>query len=171
MSFKSIIRIVLLVFVVGSVAFLIAKELGFDVFSGDEAPPPASTAATAPPARAAGDAEEGFVLYYFHGYSRCSTCRTIEKYLTEEVEADFATGLTNGVLELRPVNVEEPENRHFVKDFKLVSSSAVIAELKGDEVLRSKTLNLVWKLVRDESAFKEYVRSEILNFMGGGGER
>ncbi|MFH1830620.1 MAG: nitrophenyl compound nitroreductase subunit ArsF family protein [Pseudomonadota bacterium] len=161
MPLKSVIRIVLLIFVVGSVTFLIAKEYGFDTFRSAEAPPSSVTKVAA----------ERFVLFYFHGYRRCFTCRAIEKYLAEEAKADFAGGLASGAFEWRPVNVEEPENRHFIKDFGLVSSTAVIAEMRSDEVERSKKLDLVWRLVRDEPAFKEYVKNEVLNFINGGRQR
>lgn len=171
MSFKSIVRIVLLVFVVGSVLFLIAKEYGFDAFRCDKVPPASSENVAAPAPSAPADARERFVLFYFHGYKRCFTCRTIEKYLAEEWEADFSTGLAGNGLEWRPLNVEDPGNRHFVEDLGLVSSTAVIAEMKGDTVGRSKKLDLVWRLVRDEAAFKDYVRNEILGFMEGGDER
>jgi hypothetical protein len=171
MSFQSIIRIVLLAFVVGSVLFLIAKEYGFDAFRGDNALPASSEKVAAPAPSAPADAEERFVLFYFYGNRRCFTCRTIEKYLAEELEADFATGLVGSGLEWRPLNVEEPENRHFITDLQLVSSTAVIAEMKGGSVERSKKLDLVWKLARDEAAFKEYVRNEVLGFMEGGGGR
>jgi len=166
-SFKSIIRIVLLIFVVGSVSFLIAKEYGFDSFKNEVPLPASNETAAAPAPRAAEDEGDGVVLYYFHGYRRCFTCRTIEKYLAEEMEADFAAG----PLEWRPVNVEEPGNQHFIRDFGLVSSTALIAEMKGGSIERSKKLDLVWRLVKDEAAFKEYVRNEILSFMEGGSGR
>lgn len=167
MSFKSVVRVVLLIFVVGSVSFLIAKEYGFDSFK-NEAPLPASNETAAAPApRAAEDASDGVVLYYFYGYRRCFTCRAIEKYLAEEIEADFAAG----PVRWRPVNVEEPGNQHFIRDFGLVSSTALIAEMKGGSVERSKKLDLVWKLVRDKPAFMEYIKSETEGFIGKGGRR
>ena len=165
---KSIVRIVLIVFVVGSVSFLIAREYGFDAFKG-EAQSPSSTAAPAP--RVAEDAGERFALFYFHGYRRCFTCRAIENYLEETVRQDFALRLPGGGLEWRQVNVEEPRNRHYIRDFNLVSSAAVIAEMRGDEAKRMKQLDLVWRLVRDKSSFMTYVRGEIEDFVDRGGER
>ena len=169
---KSIVRIVLLIFVVGSVSYLVVKWYGFDAFQDDKTPPPASTAvATTASPQAAEDASEGVVLYYFHGYRRCYTCRTIEKYLAEVVDTFFPEEIAAGALEWRPVNIEEPQNKHFTRDFGLVSSSAVIAEMKGGVVERSKNLDLVWELVRDKPAFMEYVKSETEGFIGKGGRR
>lgn len=168
MSFKSIVRIVLLIFVVGSVVFLVARESGLGPFKGD-APPPAPAAAPAP--RPAEPAAERYALFYFHGYRRCFTCRAIEQYLEEAVRQDYARRLPGGGLEWRPVNVEEPRNRRYIRDFNLVSSSAVIAEMRGEEPGRTKTLDLVWRLVRDKSSFMTYVRGEIEDFVGQGGGR
>lgn len=167
MPFKSIIRIVLFIFVVGSISVLVAKEYGFDAFKG-EAPLPAPTATVvAPSLRVSEDAGGRLVLFYFHGHRRCFTCRTIEKYMTEAIETFFPAEIAAGEFDWRPLNIEEPQNRHFIEDFGLVSSSAVIAEIKGDVIERSKKLDLVWKLVHDKPAFMEYVRDEVLSFMKG----
>lgn len=163
MTAKNIIRIVLLLFIAGSVSFLIAKEYGIDVFKTDKTPAISS--------QAEDDADEKTVFFYFHGYRRCPTCHAIERYIKETLDADFAAQLADGSLVWRPTNVEEPQNRHFIRDFGLVSSTAVIAEMNGNSVVRSKKLDLVWKLVRDKVAFMEYVRNEVLNFMAEGGGR
>ena len=169
MSIKPVIRIVLLTFVVASVALLVAREWGFDALRDEKAPAPArgSTAAMTS-SQVAEDAYDGVVLYYFHGDRRCRTCRTIEKYLEESAATFFPEELAAGTLRWRPVNVEESQNRRFVTEFGFDSRSAVIAEMKGDAVERATKLDLVWQLVRDKPAFMEYVRGETAEFLGKG---
>ena len=105
------------------------------------------------------------VLYYFHGTRRCNTCRTIEAYTQQALEQNFDDQLQAGTLEWKVINTEEPDNEHFVTDFDLVSSSLVLVERKGEDVLRHEILQEVWTLVRDEPRFIEYVQKSVQGFL------
>jgi hypothetical protein len=120
----------------------------------------------AAPAVATAGAET--IVYYFHGNVRCTTCRTIEAYADEAVHAGFPEALANGELEWRVVNIDEPQNRHFIQDFQLVTRSVVLAEYRGGEVVRSKNLDKVWQLVRNKQRFIDYVQSETKAFLAAG---
>jgi len=119
-----------------------------------------TTTAVAPQTLAA-----GVVAYYFHGSFRCRTCRTIEAHSEEAIRSEFADEFGSGRLAWRVVNVEEPENEHFVKDFELVTRSLVLAEYRDGEVIRWENLKQVWQLVRDKEQFLEYVRSSTRKFL------
>jgi hypothetical protein len=112
--------------------------------------------------------ETGTVVYYFHGNARCATCKTIEAYADEAVHAAFAEDLEEGALEWRVVNIDEPENRHFIQDFQLVTRSVVLAEYRDGEVVRYENLDQVWRLVRDKERFLAYVQDETRGFLGAG---
>jgi len=105
------------------------------------------------------------VAYYFHGNFRCRTCRTIEAYSEEAIRSEFANELGSGRLAWRVVNVEEPENEHFVKDFELVTKSLVLTEYEDGEVIRWENLKQVWQLVRDKEQFFDYVHSSTRKFL------
>jgi hypothetical protein len=105
------------------------------------------------------------VAYYFHGNLRCRTCRTIEAYSEEAIRSDFADEIASGRLAWRVVNVEEPENKHFVKDFDLVTRSLVLTEYEDGEVIRWANLKQVWELVRDKEQFLDYVHSSTREFL------
>jgi hypothetical protein len=62
----------------------------------------------------------------FHSTSRCTTCRTIERYSKEAIDKYFVDELKNGILEFKPVNVDEPENRHYIQDYQLYTRSLVL---------------------------------------------
>jgi hypothetical protein len=117
-----------------------------------------------PPALAAPAEEDGestIVVYYFHGDKRCRTCRTIEAYTAEALESRFSEELESGSVEWRVVNYDEPANEHFLEDFGLYSSSVVIVEQEGNQVLRHEILPEVWSLVREKQSFLAYVNTAV----------
>jgi len=108
------------------------------------------------------------VAYYFHTNTRCDTCRKIEAYSHEAIEEGFKTELKNGTLELRVINYEEPENRHYIKDYKLVSKSLILVNVVDGKQTERTNLKLVWQLVKNKEAFLNYVRGEVKNYLAKG---
>ncbi len=109
------------------------------------------------------------IAYYFHTNARCSTCIKIEAYSKEAIEKGFPEELNNGTLEMRIVNYENQENRHFIKDYKLVSKSLVLANTVDGKQTEWKNLKLVWQLTGHKDAFLNYVRKEVRRYLGGPG--
>jgi len=101
------------------------------------------------------------IAYYFHGTFRCSTCRTIEQYSHDAIQTYFAKELGSGKLEFRPVNVDEPENKHFIQDYQLVTRSLVLSLVSDGKEMKWKNLPDVWKLMRDKEKFYQYVKDEV----------
>ncbi len=119
--------------------------------------PTAPTTVAAAPA-----ATPGVLVYYFHATTRCATCRTIEAYAKETVATRFASEIEARRLAWQAVNVDEPSNRHFIRDFQLYTRSVVVVDAKNPK--RYKVLDRVWQLVRDKAAFQSYVEQEIRAF-------
>jgi len=105
------------------------------------------------------------IAYYFHGTFRCTTCRTIEQYSHDAIQTYFAKELGDGRLEFRPVNIEEPGNKHFIQDYQLVTRSLVLSLMSDGKETKSKNLADVWKLVRDKDKFFQYVKDEVEKFL------
>lgn len=105
------------------------------------------------------------IAYYFHGTYRCSTCQTIEQYAREAIEQYFSKELDNKTLEFKPLNVEEPENRHYTKDYELFTKSLVLALYKDEKQVKWKNLEDVWKYVGDKEKFYTYIKEEVENFV------
>jgi len=105
------------------------------------------------------------IAYYFHGTFRCTTCRTIEQYSHDAIQTYFVKELGNGRLEFRPVNVEEPENKHFIRDYQLVTRSLVLSLVSDGKEIKWKNLPDVWKHVRDKERFFQYVKDEVEIFL------
>ncbi len=138
---------------------------------------PASASAHAePPAEAtqpvdtsqATETPRMFVAYYFHRTMRCATCLSIERQSQEAIELAYNGELSSGTLEWHAVNIEEPGNEHFEKDFALDRQALVLIEFEGEVVQRHKKLERVWELVEDPYGFQEYVVTEVALFLGGG---
>jgi hypothetical protein len=131
----------------------------------------ASKANTAPPKeqvkieqKPENEKKDLILAYYFHGNFRCHTCRTIEALAYKTVNERFAVELQSGEMIWKEINVEQPENRHFIDEFQLYSSSLVIVKKDGEKTVSWKILQDVWRLVKDENKFTEYVAKEIRAF-------
>jgi hypothetical protein len=108
------------------------------------------------------------IAYYFHTNTRCSTCIKIEAYSKEAIEKGFVDELKNGTLEMRIVNYENPENRHFMKDYKLVSKSLVLVNTIDGKQTEWTNLKMVWQLTGRKDAFLNYVRKEVRSYLAKG---
>lgn len=109
----------------------------------------------------------GIIAYYFHGNFRCATCRAIEQLSREAIEKNFKAQLKSGALTFLVINIDEPENEHFIQEYQLTTRSLVIAQLKSNKQVAWKNLPGVWKYVRDEKAFDNYVKTEIQSYLQG----
>jgi hypothetical protein len=107
------------------------------------------------------------VVYYFHGNTRCITCRKIESFARSAIESGFAAEQKSGRIEFRAVNVEEANNEHFVQDYQLVTRSVVLSRIRNGKQDTWKNLDQVWTLVRDPDAFNRYVVDETKQLLGG----
>ncbi len=170
MRAKTIITVVLLAFVVASVVYLVIKESGPKPRAPAKPQTNEQTTTTAekpkiPDASEKKAINRKVVAYYFHGNMRCMTCRTIEAYTKEAIQAGFPEALKDGRLEFRVVNVDEPDNEHFVQDYQIVTRSVVIAEFEGGKQNRWKNLGQVWELVRNKQAFLKYIQDQTGSYL------
>lgn len=167
---KTIVAIVLLAFVAGSVVYLIAKEaVQGEKPTGDSRRAPSKRQSTMPATASSGPAPvpRKVTAYYFHGNFRCANCRRIEAWTRETLEAAFAEDLRQGRLAWSRVNVQERGNEHFTQDFKLYTRSVVLVEFEGGQRKRYKNLQRIWRLLGNEQAFQEYIREEVSAFLKG----
>ena len=96
-------------------------------------------------------------VYYFHGTRRCMTCNKIEQLTRAAISASYKDEIEAGKMLFKAVNVEQPENEHFIADFDLATRSVVVQ--RGT---RYERLDKVWQLVHgDEDAFRLYISNGI----------
>lgn len=165
MKARRIVTIVLSLFVTISVAYLVATEVrkpsknepvtadvsqGTDTGGDDNGVPIKDRTLT---------------VYYFHTTYRCPTCMKIEALTASTVGKFFSAELSSRKIAWKPLNIEIPENKHFVDDFKLFTKSVVVVDAKNGKMIRWKNLDKIWELVRDENAFTSYIKNEISGFL------
>ena len=151
---KVIVRTALLLFVLGSVGFLVYRGASGNASAANARARPETLASVSQ-----GPAHK-LVAYYFHRTKRCSTCRSIESQSEQALKSAFSGDLASGRLEWHGVNLDEPANEHFINDFGVTWSSLVMAEVDGGRTLRFKQLEKTWDLVRDQPALAAYVQAE-----------
>lgn len=105
------------------------------------------------------------IAYYFHGTRRCTTCRNIEAYSKEAIETKFQKELESGKLEFHPINFDEEENQHFIKDYGLYTKSLIICDYEKGKQTKWKNLDKVWNHVRNKNDFLKYVQDEISAYL------
>ncbi|MFH1458787.1 MAG: nitrophenyl compound nitroreductase subunit ArsF family protein [Candidatus Omnitrophota bacterium] len=105
------------------------------------------------------------IIYYFHGSFRCVTCNNMENYTKAAIETNFKNALALGKLEFKTVNVEEKANEHFTRDYKLYTKSLILSLVDSGKEIKSKNLNKIWELSRDQQKFIAYVTEEIKQFL------
>jgi hypothetical protein len=179
---KTIVTIILLLFVAASVVYLVLGDIGSkrdaeltpaagtsdELTAGapDLSASPAKTPTAALPAEKV--PPETYVnVYYFHGNYRCVTCRTIEMYTREAVNGAFLTELGDGSLHIRILNMQDPENEAYVNDFGLEYYIVVLEKVVDGKRVEWKKMEGVWDLLNDKDEFKKYVVSETRNYLKG----
>jgi hypothetical protein len=105
------------------------------------------------------------VATYFHNTFRCPTCHRIEELSSHVVKTSFADRLKTGSMVWRVINVDEPENKHYIQDYQLYSKHLIISEMKDGKEVRWKDLKGVWTYVRDDEKFENYVKTEINDWL------
>jgi hypothetical protein len=108
---------------------------------------------------------EKVIVYYFHGTYRCPSCTKIEKWSYGAIKDFFPKELKKGRLLWKPVNVEKPENRHFIKEYSLVTKSLIITRVKGDKQTKWENLDKVWRFLGDQEKFFAYVTQKVRSYM------
>lgn len=172
MKLKTIITVVLLLFIFASVAYLVVKEVHSGSKSSSEQTNLPTVTESNEPSLATEARKESssrlsgkVVFYYFHGTARCPTCRKFESYSNAALQEAFAEVLNNGRLEWRVVNVDKPGNEHFVDDYQLYSRSIVIVKMRDGKQAEWKNLKKIWELVRNKRAFVKYIQDEIRAYL------
>jgi hypothetical protein len=148
---KNIISAVLLIFVGLSVAYMVFdKQKGGEVVFTD----------TAEAFR--GDA---VFVYYFYGDKRCVTCKKLEGYAKEALDAYFSQQLASGEVVWKPLNTDLPENKHFVKDYELVTKSVVLSKNKDGKEVIWQNLDKIWDKVRDKDDYLSYIKENVTEIL------
>jgi hypothetical protein len=103
--------------------------------------------------------------YYFHRSHRCRTCLAIERNAHDAIKWYYSKELERGKLRFIPLDMEDSENQHFVKDYQLYTSSLVLVKSRNGKQEKWENLQEVWLLVRDMEKFYKYVKENVDRFL------
>ena len=104
-------------------------------------------------------------VYYFHNTVRCATCLRMEDFSGFAIQAGFPDELKSGQIEWRVVDMQTPENKHFVEEFRIHMSSLVIVRFKDGKQVEWRNLEKIWDHVGDMNDFVKYVQSNVKAFL------
>lgn len=105
------------------------------------------------------------VAYYFYTTARCMSCRKIEQYTKESLEKHFSAEISSGKIDFQMINIDEPQNKHFIQDYKLYTKSVVLSKVSDGKELKFKNLDKIWNLLRNKKKFYEYIQNETNGFI------
>ena len=168
MKIKRILTIVLVVFVVGSIVYMIVRENRAESITPGE-PAGEAVRERATPISVGAErtlkATHTLIVYYFLGNKRCPTCHKLENYAKEALETYFPEELGSGRIQWKPVNVDIAENEHFVEDYQLVTKAIILSAMTTGKETTWKNLNQIWDLVADKSRYMEYIHESITKLL------
>jgi hypothetical protein len=151
MMLKNTITALLLLFVAGSLGYLLQGRL-YPAEPGE--------------AEVLQTPNQGTVVWYFYSGPPCDTCRKLKSYALESLQEHFKKQLDSGTLQWGTLNMEKPPNEHYASDFGLFTKSIVLIKFKEGKPEKWQNLDRIWDLVDDRAAYSEYIRSQTLTFLG-----
>ena len=164
MNAKQLTSAALLLFVGVSVVVLVTRET--QKSPAEPAATEATTPADAPALPGSELPESAVVVYYFHGNTRCPTCRDIEEFSHEAITSAFDVQLADQQLQWQVVNYELSENSHYATEYEIVSPTVVLVRTAEGQVADWRNLMRVWELVGDRDAFTTYIQDETRQMLG-----
>lgn len=154
---QRLVKNILLAFVLISIGFALGKH------SVRRAGTPSAGEASASPPEATAETPRKIRVYYLHATFRCVTCNTIEKMTRDLLQRRFGQAVADGRIEWREADYQE--NEALAKQFDVISSCVVVANMQGENVLEYQRLDEVWTLMKDPPKFDAYVGDAIEKYL------
>lgn len=154
MSAKNIVTLGLLTFVAITIGVAATRGAREVESTGD-------TQGGAARSTQAGALPDGVMVYYFHGNTRCPTCRKIEAYTRQTVETRFARELGEGLLQWETRNYESAESQPLSDRYEVLAPIVILARMQAGREIAWTSLDKVWDLTHDPGKFMDYVQDEI----------
>lgn len=155
---KQVIRSVLLIVVLGSLAIWANREFQKHQAKDDTGPEVVEMFPAV-------DGPQVVMTYFLIG-TRCESCRKIEALARATAEEDFPDELAAHKLIFRVVDTTEPANEHFLEDYKLTSKTVVISRRVDGRESDWKDMDQVWDLLDNGPAFHAYLGKQVREYLG-----
>ena len=113
--------------------------------------------------------KDGVIVYYFYGDKRCVTCKKLQGYAKEALETSFSQQLALGEVVWMPLNIDLSENKHFVKDYELVTKSVILSKVRNGKEVKWQNLAKIWDKVSDKDDYLSYIKENVTEILKGQG--
>lgn len=101
------------------------------------------------------------VIYYFHRTVRCPSCILLEDLTRYAVNSSFNPEIENGQLELKVINIDEPNNSNFENHYNLSFQSVIVSKASSGVENKWKNFTQIWEYLHEEDKFMNYLQREI----------
>ena len=167
MNAKVFIRAVFLLFVAACLFYFVRDLVGHNPARAGQGGGEAG-AASAPNAQDAGSFPDNtsVVAYFFHGHRQCPSCRHLEAVSESAISDGFPAAMRSGVIQWRPVDIEDAANRHFASEYQVYWSSLVLVKFAAGRPVAYKNLDQAWQIQQDDAALRNYVQAEVRAYLG-----
>jgi len=111
--------------------------------------------------------QKEIIVYYFKTTNGCASCTYVENYTDEALKTGFKKQMDDGTIDWKIVNLDNPENKHYIQDYQLSFKSVIVAEFEDGKQTRWKNLEMVWRLYKNKPAFLTFVQDEVKTYLEG----
>ena len=110
--------------------------------------------------------ENGVEVLYFHGKQRCATCVAIERETKAVIDGQFADAVADGALEMRIIDITQPENEAIADKYEITWSSLVVVKHKdGKEQAENLTKFAFANARNNPETFRSELTGKIRNLL------
>ena len=102
---------------------------------------------------------------YFHYEARCFSCVKLERWAAQAIQVGLKDSIKSGRLKWGTMDRESPQGSDLANRIGLMNKNVALMEMRGGKMVRSKELVNTWRLLRDSTAFANYVTSETIAFL------
>ncbi len=104
-------------------------------------------------------------LLYFHRRFRCPECERIEAGTRKALQAHFPKALKEGRLVMEVINLDEPGNEHYTKDYNFFFNTIIVVNTENGSERGFKNLEDVWKIYEDEQVLSQYIKDQVGDYL------
>ena len=112
-------------------------------------------------------AEEHILVAFFGSDQHCKFCDNIRTFSEETLREHFSEKLNQKRFVFKTINTDQSEFRWCKQEYEIFTATVVLIEFQNGKETRRMTLEKVWELFEDQSAFTAMLREELTKFAEG----
>jgi arsenate reductase-like glutaredoxin family protein len=97
-------------------------------------------------------------ITYFFGTKRCEMCKNMESWARE-------VSLTFDSVSFKAVPWQDDSKKKYVEHYNLLGNALILSFAEKGREVANKDLTDIWDVAHDEIKYKEYVATELKNFI------